>query len=321
MLLKTNRKKFDFKIRKAHLAEKMRERIKIDVEDAAAYMFKIADEKEEYESASRLVHDKYVQKGYMTPTESGLRLSLRNALPETTTFIGKKKDTVVSTLTLFQDSEMGLPMDAIYKEELDQLRRQGRKIAEVGSLAVHPSISKQDQTVLMHGNKIMHSYSRDYLGVDDLVVAINPRHQLFYESILLFEQIGELKAYHYAKKAPAVAYRLNLNTAEKRYKTTYQNKPSEKNFYRFFYVDKSPCILYPEKKQHVCFWNIELLKYFFEIKTRLLADSTEEMIRCLKNNYKNLWTNYDNKLPDPTFLLNPAFFQAEFHRANCIPSA
>ena len=309
------------KIKTKCFSEKLRGRIKIGLEDADNYKFKIADRKDEYESACRLVHDKYVQKGYMTPTESGLRLSLQNALPETTTFIGKKKDTIISTLTIFQDSEMGLPMDAIYKQELDHLRQQGRKIVEVGALAVHPSICKQDQTVLMHGNKIMHSYSREYLGVDDLVVAINPRHQWFYEHILLFEQIGELKAYNYVKKAPAVAYRLDLNKAEIKYKATYQNKPLEKNLYRFFYVDKSPCIQYPEKNRHVCFWNKDRIKYFFEIKTQLLTESTEEMVRCLENNYHPpCKKDYDN-LPDSSFVFNSPLFYAEFNRPNYILAA
>ena len=318
MLMKANETTITKRMR---LAEKLRDRIKINYEYTDSYNFKIADRKEEYECASRLVHDKYVQKGYMTPTESGLRLSLRNALPETTTFIGKKEGIVISTLTLFQDSEMGLPMDAIYKNELDYLRRQGRKIAEVGSLAVHPSVSKQDQTVLMHGNKIMHSYSRNYLGVDDLVMAINPRHQWFYEHILLFEKIGELKEYPYVKKAPAVAYRLNLNTAERQYKASYKNKSPEKNLYSFFYVDKSPCIQFPEKNQHVCFWNNERIKYFFETKTRLLAESTGEAVRCLENKYKSLGKHNYKILPDPASILDPALFHPDFHRINYLPAA
>ncbi|MDX9788394.1 MAG: hypothetical protein RBT11_16570 [Desulfobacterales bacterium] len=304
-------------------AEKLRNKIKIDIEDAAAYQFKIADKKEELECASRLVHDKYVRKGYMTPTESGLRLSLRNALPETTTFIGVKNQVVASTLTLFQDSEMGLPMDAIYKPELDQLRSQGRKIAEVGSLASHICVAKSDQTVLMHGNKIMHSYSRDYLGVDDLVVAINPKHQWFYQHILLFEQIGELKAYDYVKKAPAVAYRLNLNMAEYHYKAAYEDKPPEKNLYRFFYVDKSPSIRFPAENQCLCFWNKERIKYFFEEKTCLLAEADKEAIECLEKKYKNLEKTYYMKLPEPPAYPATAadLLYPDFHRLNYLPAA
>lgn len=303
-------------------AKKLRRKIRILFDNVDSYRFKIADQKEELESACRLVHDKYIRKGYMTPTESGLRLSLRNALPETTTFIGKKDQLVAFTLTLFQDSEMGLPMDAIYKEELDRLRCQGRKIAEVGSLATHPLIPKSDQTVLMHGNNLMHTYSRDYLEVDDLVIAINPRHQWFYRFILLFEQIGDLKAYDYVKKAPAVAYRLNLRTAESRYQAAYANEPIERDLYRFFYVDKRPCIQLPEENQCVCFWNKERITYFFEEKTRLLEKANKAAIECLKKKYKKLEETHYMKLPEPTHSqISSGLPDSALHHLSFMPAA
>jgi hypothetical protein len=264
------------------IAERLRSKIKIDADAAHNFRFKIAQEKDEFETACRLVHDQYVRRGYMTPNESGLRLSIWHALPEATTFIGKKDGQLVNTVTLFPDSPLGLPMDAAYKKELDQLRNKGRKIAEVGALATHPAIQFEDQTVLMHGNKILHTYSRDHLGVDDLVIAINPRHEWLYSHILLFEKIGDVTSYDYVKKAPAVAYRINLQSAAENYRAVYDRKAPENNLYRFFFTDNSACVELPDRNATVCFWDEEKIKYFFEEKTQLLKKAGIEINNSLK---------------------------------------
>jgi hypothetical protein len=267
------------------VAKKLRSKININTGKANGFRFKIAERKDEFEGACRLVHDQYVQKGYMERRKSGMRLSLFHALPETTTFIGKKNDLLIYTLTVFQDSELGLPMDSIYKEELAKLRAQGRKIAEVGALAAHPVIQNEDQTVLMHGNKIMHTYSRDHLGVDDLVIAINPKHQWLYEHVLLFEKIGDLTHYDYVKKAPAVAYRLNLRSAEANYRTVYGENPPEKNLHDFFFKEPSRCVELPDGKTLHCFWDREKIKYFFEERTTLLYKADKKTREYLQRQY------------------------------------
>jgi N-acyl amino acid synthase FeeM len=278
------------------LAQKLRNRIKIDPLVAKGFQFKIAEKRGELESACRLVHDNYIRKGYMTPQESGLRLTIRNALPETTTFIGQRNQSVVFTLTVFQDSGLGLPMDAIYKQEVDQLRAKKRKIVEVGSLAMHPSLSKGDHTVLMLGNKLMRIYCREYLGVDDLVITINPRHRWFYEHVLLFERIGDMRAYEYVGKAPALAYRLDLGSLETRMREAYEHMPVEKNLHRFFFQDNSSCISLPEEKRRHCFWNLERITYFFQEKTRLLAEASRETVECLQKHYEGCYGHLDTRV-------------------------
>jgi hypothetical protein len=278
-------------------ANKLRD--KISATAASEFHFKIAERKEELESACRLVHDNYIRNGYMTPQESGLRLTLRNALPETTTFIGKKSQRVVSTMTVFQDSGLGLPMDAIYKRETDTLRARGRKIVEAGSLANHPDIPKTDQSVLMHVFKTMFHYCRDYLNVDDLVIAVNPKHRWFYEHVLLYEQIGDMKPYEYVNNAPAQAYRLDLRTLETRYREVYRDKPIEKNLYRFFFRDKSTCISLPEANRSICFWSKDHIRYFFEEKTRLFTEASKEALECLHTQYECRKANA-NDIPFPT---------------------
>ena len=201
------------------IIDKLRDRIRINPGKVKQFRFKIADEPEEIESAYHLVYDQYVRAGYIDdPCTNPMRLSPYHFLPETTTFIGITDGLVAVTITLFQDTELGLPSDAMYQKELDELRNQGRKIVEVGALASAPDYRNGDQTIVMFANRIMHTYASKHLGVDDLVISINPKHESFYKYILLFEKIGELKQHNTYQNAPAIAYKLNLRTAEKQYK-------------------------------------------------------------------------------------------------------
>lgn len=90
----------------------------------------------DFDAAFRLLHDRYVWRGYLTPEPSGRRLGLHNALPGTKLLVAKAEDRVVGTLTVVEDSCLGLAMDEAFGEELGRLRERGRRLAEASSLAV-----------------------------------------------------------------------------------------------------------------------------------------------------------------------------------------
>ncbi len=100
----------------------LRKRISIDESGLRGTIFKIADSIDELKGAYRLVHDAYVKKGYMDPDPSGMRVTEHNLNANTTTFIGLQNERAISTISLYRDSDSGLPMDVIYKKELDTLR-------------------------------------------------------------------------------------------------------------------------------------------------------------------------------------------------------
>ena len=63
-------------------------------------MLKIADTKEELEACFTLLHDAYVDSGFMKPDPSGMRVTIYHALPTTTTLCAKYDGQVVGTLSL-----------------------------------------------------------------------------------------------------------------------------------------------------------------------------------------------------------------------------
>ena len=211
-------------------------------------LFRPAVTTDDYIKAFRLLHDVYVEAGYIDPSPSALRIVPQHSHPASRVFLGcfsknNSRRATVYTSSLFPDSSAGLPMDTAFKNELDILRAQGRGIAEVGCMAADPAYKKEDMNIPMLGNRIVHQYATRYLKADDLVITVHPRYQWVYEDVLLFEKIGAVRAYPYVRGNPAVALRLDLKTARERYKKCYNRMRCEKNLYRYFFCDECSSIV------------------------------------------------------------------------------
>jgi hypothetical protein len=234
----------------------LRQLIRIDELKMKSYHFKPAGCVEDYFTALKLVQDVYIQEGYVNPAEHTCRYRIleNHFLEETAVFIGKKNKEMVFTVSLFPDSAHGLPMDRIYKKDLDHLRTQGRRIGEVGCLATHPEFRDGSQNILMHGNKIMLKYAMEYLHLDDLVITVHPKHALIYKEVLMFEEIGqgEIKAYPTVNNNPAIALRLNLHDVEEKCRHFYQDNSPETNLHHFLFVKQDTNLQLPENNKAMC---------------------------------------------------------------------
>ncbi len=230
--------------------------IKIDELKMAQYQFKLATSAKDYFAALKLVQDVYRKEGYVNANESSCpcRILENHFFEKTAVFIGKKEEKLVFTVSLFPDSPKGLPMDSIYKNELDSMREQGRRIGEVGCLATHPELRDGSQNIPMHGNKIMVKYAIEYLKLDDLVITVHPKHAVVYKEVLMFDEIGKgtIKAHPKVNSNPAVALRLNLNEVEAKFKHFYQHNSHETNLHHFLFVKQSSNLQLPEKDQVEC---------------------------------------------------------------------
>lgn len=142
--------------------------------------------------------------------------------PSAATFTGRLGGTVVATISVIGDSEKGLPMDSIYRAELDALRKEGGRLAEVGQFAVDreqlaeqlPTFPPLAVTTNLFKLVLKHSISEQ---IDRLCIAINPKHAAFYQG-LGFVQIGALKHYPSVANAPALAFALDVDSLADRMK-------------------------------------------------------------------------------------------------------
>ncbi len=265
-----------------HVCLMYREKILFDESKIKGITLKIADTKDEFEQAFRLLHDMYVNQGFMHPHPSGMRISLHNAAPFTIVIVAKIKDKVILTTSLYVDSFLGIPADSTFREEIGTLRAQGRYFGEVGSLAAHPDSRSTDATLQLHMQKMILLYSINYLKLDDLIITVICKHQSYYRHILLLQTIGEAKCYSSANDTPVIPMRLSLENVQQRYSNAYKFFPPERKLDDFIFHKQSDCILLPSEKKPVQIWNKDLVDYFLRQKTNILEESDpKKVVRIL----------------------------------------
>lgn len=154
-------------------------------------------------SASLLIQKMYNWRGY--------EAKALNHDPNKITLVAYQEDRVVGTLTLGMDSPEGMVVDQLYKQEADQLRAVGKMPCDITRLAVDQDIkSKSVLAALFHLSFI---YGHSIHGATDFLIEVNPRHVLFYQRMLGFQQFGGEKICPRVN-APAVLLKLDLAYAD-----------------------------------------------------------------------------------------------------------
>ena len=163
---------------------------------------------EELRQAYRLVHDVFLETGFLRPEPSGLRLRMFETSSETATFIAKKDGEVVGVLSVVGDSsDVGLPSDAAFKPELDALRAKGVKLCEVTNQAVAAGYRKSAVATELMRCAFAHEL---HTGFHEGVATVSPSHQGFYE-LMGFRELGSPRSYSAKLHDPVIALRMDIN--------------------------------------------------------------------------------------------------------------
>jgi hypothetical protein len=178
--------------------------------------YKIAATRDEREAAFRLVYDAYLRSGLCAPNPHEMRVTPYHLLPTTETFIAACLGKVVSTVTLVVDGELGLPMECVYGREVARRRQQGLLLGEVSCLADRREDFKRLFPVYIRLCRLMGQYARRR-GLNELLVAVHPRHARFYQRFMAFAPIGEEIAYPTVCDNPAVALSFDFIRVEREY--------------------------------------------------------------------------------------------------------
>ena len=164
------------------------------------FKVRIAHNEDLRKSSSMLVEKMYSWRGYDT--------EVLEKDPNKITLVAHQGDDIAGTVTLGLDSPTGIVVDELYRTEVDKLRAQGRKLAELTKLAVDEGVgSKIMLASLFH---IAFIYAFHIHKYSDFVIEVNPRHALFYKRMLGFEQIGNERMCARVS-APAVLLHLDLD--------------------------------------------------------------------------------------------------------------
>lgn len=164
----------------------------------------LARSRAELHGAFTLLYQAYLKAGLEAEKPSGIRITPYHMLPTTEVLVTKLNDEVVSTVSLVGDGFLGIPMQSMYPQQINDLRTRGLRVAEVGGLA-----DRRDSPIRFIDNfkKMTRLLAQVAVarGIDALVVATHPRHARFYTRALGFEKFGDESTCPYAQGNPAVA--------------------------------------------------------------------------------------------------------------------
>lgn len=145
-----------------------------------------ASEPAHYAVARKLVEQRYTARGYRSMSDSGRPTVDSHAL----TILAMQGDTTVGTMTLRFDSARGLNVDEAYGAEVDALRAQGGVACELTCLALAEQADSQATLAVLFRFAY---YAADQLGVTDVFIEVNPRHERFYRRVLGFTVAADVR--------------------------------------------------------------------------------------------------------------------------------
>jgi hypothetical protein len=191
---------------------------------------------EDLEVAYALVHEVFLEKGYIDPTPGNVRLRPFEAMPEMATFVAEIEGQIVGVMSIVPDSpDMGLPSDKAFHSELGQLRAKGRKVSEVTNLAIHKDYRNSGVFLSLAQPIVAHALSAGY---DDIFIAISPGHARFFEEVLQFEPWGDERDYGGSEKADFVeGKRWDMHALEGLLIAADQELGDEPFLYKHFFTE------------------------------------------------------------------------------------
>jgi hypothetical protein len=177
-----------------------------------------------------LIKRMYSWRGYETEN-----LVVSSHTPHQLTLEATMGRRVVGTLTLGLDSEEGLVADELYLDEINEFRREGRKLCELTKLAVDPQYSSKE--ILASLFHLAYIYGHKIHKATDLFIEVNPRHAGFYRRMLGLAQIGEERPCRRVQ-APAVLMHLELDYVNAQITSLAGScRSSERSLYPYFFSE------------------------------------------------------------------------------------
>ena len=198
--------------------------------NAQEFHVRMANSKGRRESATMLLKKMYAWRGYAVEPSASEE-------PNAITLTADSNGSTVGTMTLCFDSEIGLPADDTFHNELESLRAGNRRLCEPSRLAIDRDTPKRVFAALMH---ISYIYSHRMHRYDDYVIEVNPRHAMFYKRMLGFQDFGAERLCARVN-APAVLLRLECQYMEhqiKKFGGLFETAARERSFYPFFFSNK-----------------------------------------------------------------------------------
>lgn len=169
--------------------------------DVAPLSVVLTDRIGEIDEALALVHDGFLESGYIEPSPSGRRVMPHYLTPGIAFALANQRGRTIGVVTSVPDGPYGLPSEEVFHREFDEVRTMGGPVIEVGSLVVHRDHRAQTRSILLM--LLMAILQRSVITTPDEVgtCTVLPEQGRFYSAALGMKVVGEVRDLY---GAPAV---------------------------------------------------------------------------------------------------------------------
>lgn len=157
----------------------------------------------ELQQCFSLAYHKYRERELVNDISGEVFFSPHHLLPHAVTLVGRVEHTVFTTLSVVMDGPLGLPLDTVFRDELERLRQGGAVLGELGLFADRRKSLSQSLAAMHELFRFGHWYV-DANYFDYGVVGVHPRHAAFYERLLGFQLASDVREHPKVRDAPAV---------------------------------------------------------------------------------------------------------------------
>jgi hypothetical protein len=268
------------------LPDNLRDRLirrSVRLEESPSITCGIARTRAELEAAFSLLHDAYVEAGFMEKHPSGMRILPQNALPSSTVLVVKEGALVVGTLLVIRNVDFGLPIQSLVSAaELSPVPSQ---VVEFSSLAIRQEFQQRGGRYLFPLLRFAYNFLASAHASPQVLIAVNPKHWNFYRALFGFEQLlpHTIERYELANGAPAVIGRVCLDAAYAKQRMAYKGAPSHRNVFEYFSRRRASPRPYFDREEPVL--TPELFEHFFVRKSDLLRELQPRQLAYLRSAY------------------------------------
>ena len=176
---------------------------------ATGLNFSVARSLKEVLEAWHLVYDAYRTDDLIDANPYEIHTTPHAVGPNTAVILACLGPLAVGTLSVYADSAEGMPLDTVYRPEIEAIRQSGRRLMEVGLFADRRQHMNRAAEGLFELMRYAYYFGM-HLGIDDAIIGVHPRHAPFYMRLLAFEKIGAVRTYPTVKDRSVVLLRLRL---------------------------------------------------------------------------------------------------------------
>lgn len=198
---------------------------------------KVATTTDEVSQALNIVYEEYYKLGFTDYSRTGLYWTDHILKENSHLHVIKYQNKVIGTFTVIVRNGEKLPVE---ENGLKIPEKYINNCAEISLLAIHKKWRGKTGEILFPALVKLYNFCKQ-VNVEDLYIVFNPKHEIFYEDILLFDILKDYSSKIYCKQvngAKGVLGHLNLYNALSKYKEIYEKKEQERNLYQFFVLSK-----------------------------------------------------------------------------------